>query len=456
MASEAKTRDTIFISYATTDCAELANWLAVKLTLEGYKIWIDKRALKGGDNFIKDIEDTIKNDSFRFLALMSPGAIMRNNPKRERALASQTRDQLGIENFIIPIRAHASFEPRNLDFYTTDHQMIDFTTNWAVGLRTLLSTLSDVGAPKIYKGEGAVLKSLIDIDATAEFVEERLWSNDLPILQIPNRFYVYSFMGNCPSTREHSWAAWRLRGTSDYIAFRPPPFDKGYRFQEVEVVSWQELGSYRGILTANIIKSLVKKEIENDCIWRGMRYTMDGRKIFFPRGAVPNDRISFQGHKGNTWIQTVSDRKYLAASDGRGLGHLAPSFKVIINDEKSFALRINIGLHITFTNETPVPGSRIPGRRKVYTQTWFNHAWLSRVEAVSCWLAGNEISRDIFRYKGEALTISSRLKSFAVNRGIDETKFSKNCDDNQNFDEATNVILMRPKGKDDVDESANL
>lgn len=124
------TRDTLMICYATDDSEELAIWLAVKLTLAGYKIWLDKLALVGGRPFIKDIENVIKDRACRVLALMSPASIIRPNPKRERALASQVRDKLHIEDFIIPIRAHPQFRSTDLDFYTTDHQWIDMSGDW--------------------------------------------------------------------------------------------------------------------------------------------------------------------------------------------------------------------------------------------------------------------------------------------------------------------------------------
>lgn len=442
------------ISYATTDSGELATWLAVKLTTAGYRVWLDKLSLKGGRPFIKDIEDVIKDRACRVLALMSPEAIKRPNPRRERSIASQMRDQLKVDDFIIPIRAHADFKSSDLDFYTTDHQWIDMTGNWAGGFKALLATLSEAQVPKTTAKDHAILDQLIDVDARAEWKEERLWSNLLPILNIPEQLYVYSFTGKRPGTGDIDWAAWHIRQSNDYISFRPPPLEEGYDFKEVEAFQWRQEDSFRGIPSANIVKSLIKKEIEYDCVRRGMRFTIDGKKLFFPRGAAPKDRIAFDGYDGRTWIQTVSDRKYLAASDGRCLGHLAPSFRVDFSDPDKPALRINLALHITFTNEKPVPASRIPGRRKNFTQSWFNHEWLSRTEAVASWLTGGQADREYFRYRNDSLILASRLCSYEVNRGIDEAKLGKASE--LITEEGANVIPFKRIGEEAIDESAGL
>lgn len=52
-------RDTIFISHATPEDNEFTIWLASRLELLGYKVWIDKNELLGGEVFWADIEDVI-------------------------------------------------------------------------------------------------------------------------------------------------------------------------------------------------------------------------------------------------------------------------------------------------------------------------------------------------------------------------------------------------------------
>lgn len=53
-------RDTIFIGHATPEDNEFTIWLASRLELLGYKVWIDKKELLGGETFWETIESAIK------------------------------------------------------------------------------------------------------------------------------------------------------------------------------------------------------------------------------------------------------------------------------------------------------------------------------------------------------------------------------------------------------------
>ena len=64
-------RDTIFISHATPEDNEFTIWLASRLELMGYKVWIDKRNLLGGEVFWNDIENAITIDAVKFLLVYS-------------------------------------------------------------------------------------------------------------------------------------------------------------------------------------------------------------------------------------------------------------------------------------------------------------------------------------------------------------------------------------------------
>jgi len=44
-------RDTLFISHATPQDNDFAIWLASRLEMLGYKTWIDKNGLLGGEKF---------------------------------------------------------------------------------------------------------------------------------------------------------------------------------------------------------------------------------------------------------------------------------------------------------------------------------------------------------------------------------------------------------------------
>ena len=60
-------KDTIFISHATPEDNDFTIWLASRLELLGYEVWLDKNALLGGEKLWETIDNTIRNKSIKFL-----------------------------------------------------------------------------------------------------------------------------------------------------------------------------------------------------------------------------------------------------------------------------------------------------------------------------------------------------------------------------------------------------
>lgn len=102
-------KDTIFISHATPEDNVFTRWLGSKLELAGYKVWHDLARLKGGDTFWEKIESAIRNDSFRFLAVVSTVAVGKSGVKDEWAVAATIEKSL--PGFVIPLRIdHFDFQ----------------------------------------------------------------------------------------------------------------------------------------------------------------------------------------------------------------------------------------------------------------------------------------------------------------------------------------------------------
>ena len=58
-------RDTILITHANPEDNRFARWLAGRLTTAGYKVWVDVRALRGGDDFWDKIEHVLRKRGLR-------------------------------------------------------------------------------------------------------------------------------------------------------------------------------------------------------------------------------------------------------------------------------------------------------------------------------------------------------------------------------------------------------
>ncbi len=75
----------LFISYAIEDGC-FADWLALKLASEGFKVWYDRLKLLGGESYPHDITEAIQNKTFRLIAILSHNSINKENPRKERTL----------------------------------------------------------------------------------------------------------------------------------------------------------------------------------------------------------------------------------------------------------------------------------------------------------------------------------------------------------------------------------
>ena len=82
-------KDTIFISHATPTDNIFATWLATKLELCGYKVWVDLNDLAPSVDFWNTIDQTIRNDAVKFIFVMSNASIDPNRDGVQKELAAE-------------------------------------------------------------------------------------------------------------------------------------------------------------------------------------------------------------------------------------------------------------------------------------------------------------------------------------------------------------------------------
>src|SRR2546426_10211359 len=121
-------RDHLFLSYATEDWG-FVEWLALRLTSEGYRVWCDRFKLLGGESYPRDIDAAIKDRTFRFLTVLSHHSVKKTNPLKERTLALNLARERK-ENFVIPINLDG-LSPSDLDWMVSDLTFISFHLSWA-------------------------------------------------------------------------------------------------------------------------------------------------------------------------------------------------------------------------------------------------------------------------------------------------------------------------------------
>src|SRR5690348_14626771 len=131
--------DTIFISHANPENNYFAAWLASKLRLCGYKVWVDVSDVTPGKYFNRDYEITILNATVKFLAVITEEYITKaqktDSGVMNEILAARTKKD--VDDFIIPLRLGSiSYDAFPVGIRGRD--TVDFSANWAIGLKKLI------------------------------------------------------------------------------------------------------------------------------------------------------------------------------------------------------------------------------------------------------------------------------------------------------------------------------
>ena len=147
-------KDTVFISHATPADNTFAAWLATKLELCGYNVWVDINNLSPSVDFWNTIEQTIRNEAVKFIFVASAASIDsgRDGVQKELAVADKVRRQF--PNFIVPVRIDdINFNDFPVEILRLN--AIDFYNDWAKGLDALLKHFSDENIPKLNSNSGS-------------------------------------------------------------------------------------------------------------------------------------------------------------------------------------------------------------------------------------------------------------------------------------------------------------
>ncbi|MCA9176847.1 MAG: toll/interleukin-1 receptor domain-containing protein, partial [Planctomycetales bacterium] len=97
-------RQVVFVSHANPEDNAFATWLTLRLTREGYRVWCDVVKLRGGDDFWRNIEVAIRENTRRFIFVTSRASNQKPGTLQELAVAAGVARQLNEPRFIIPIK----------------------------------------------------------------------------------------------------------------------------------------------------------------------------------------------------------------------------------------------------------------------------------------------------------------------------------------------------------------
>lgn len=404
-------RDTIFISHATPEDNDFTIWLASRLQMLGYKVWIDKTALIGGEKFWEEIDQTIRNKAVKVLLIYSKNICQKDeagNPVagklkdgiyKEYSLAESIAKQDNISDFIILVNNDGI--NYNMFIGADRLNQIPFYENWADGLKQLQKKLVKdkvINSPEIastdftewFQSQYIAPNPIIE-------KKELYYSNILPITRLPDSFYIHQF-------RSEAEAKLLLQQHKQYPLFRIANHVSCFEADLLYNVSGEntvtvtpekiyEIGirevlmGYEGDKfpthrdSENYLKSLLKQTFHQIMKNRGMFwYEMSNKKLayFYTPANLQSLKVKFEfpfrkGPKAKT-------KNLIGVYKKIWKWHYAISVKPILSPILGFSLKS----HLTFTKDgfevwrndkKQIDTDKIQSHRRSKGKTFFNEEW---------------------------------------------------------------------------------
>ena len=385
-------RQSIFISHATPEDNGFVRWLGARLELAGFSVWHDLGRLKGGDHFWDKIEKAIREESFRFLAVVSKASVNKQGVKDEWAVAATVEKSL--PGFVIPVRID-DYDFSLLPIGIHRKNVIDFASGWHRGLAALIDTLADAKAPNVSEPdprsarhwlaemkEGAILRT----DA-----KESLDSTWLSVMSLPPTLETARILGReheIKLTDENRRMPWfehedRIVGFArgaDLVLL----MSKSVMLEAANAVdseSFIESGSTLGGKTVTRwearkrVANLVRQawELAMEAKGFGIHEQSGGRKVFYVTPKLTGGRgeyVSFVDVDGRKRRKALNGRSEKKKANWAYAVGMVPAF-----DDP---WRIELRSTIVFTDDEGKPmnsAARAQRLRMSFCRSWWNDRW---------------------------------------------------------------------------------
>jgi hypothetical protein len=404
-------RDTIFLSHATPDDNDFTIWLASRLKMLGYKVWIDKTALIGGEKFWEEIDQTIRNKAAKVLLVYTdsicqkdkngeiiPGKL-KDGVYKEFSLAESIAKQNKIDDFIILLNKEGV--DYNLFIGADRLNQIPFSENWANGFSQLtkklikdnILTVPNLGSQEFihwfqyeYITPNPIIKK-----------SELYYSNVWPIPKLPKSFFIHQFRSeeqaahfykqNCP---------YPLSKISNYISsFEGDLLYRSENENEIEayperIIEITIADIFKGIETSefptqrdieNHFKSLLKQVFHRLMKNRGMFwYEMANKKLayFYTPANLTGGKVKFEfPHRRRGKNKT---KNLIGVYKKIWKWHYAISVRPILSPILGFSLKSHLafttdGFKVWKNEKEEVEKDKIHSHRRSKGKTFFNEEW---------------------------------------------------------------------------------
>ena len=119
-------RQALFISHANPEDNEFTIWLGSRLSGAGYEVWADVFKVRGGEDWARILEDSLRERACKVLMVGTPWGVKKQGVRNEIQIASEVAKKINDREFIIPLRLQHYDSP----FQIVQAQYIDFLNGW--------------------------------------------------------------------------------------------------------------------------------------------------------------------------------------------------------------------------------------------------------------------------------------------------------------------------------------
>jgi TIR domain len=462
--TEAPVRTTVFVTHAAPEDNEFALWISSKLAAAGYRVWVDQRRLRGGDDFWDEIDRVLRTHAIKQVVVFTRH-VTKPGVKKELAIGDIVRRRLADPKFVIPIRSDGiAFDDAPPELIRTD--ILNAYPNWHDCLGPLFEAIEDAEVPRDPQPDAEVLRSIINArEHGRRFVVERPEAvlTNWFALTLPQRIRYYQFDGT-----QAQMKAWLTDCRAPHVSplrlaasfLDPPAFamassfalntPTAYDVPLTDFISGIDLGPYQERFPAlNDVANLLRQHFEAVARHRGLlsvQFANGETGWFFPDGLIENKRVSFISPDGRR-IARVLSGKFKALR-----WHVCLLARPRLTPIPIYRIHANIVL--TRDGKTPLPGDKTHERRRRLTKSWWNDVWRDRLLAAVHFLGDSasviEIptGNDRFKFATWPITLD-----FPVSYDTDDPPMPREEDEEGTI--TTNPELDDPRGEllDDEDDS---
>lgn len=388
-------REIIFVSHANPEDNEFTRWISLRLASLGYGVWSDVTRLLGGEDFWDDIERAIRENTVKFLYVLSQSSNHKIGSLKELKVAQSVQSTLKLQDFVIPLKIDdLSFADTNIELSRLN--AIDFSTGWAGGLKQLVGKLEKDRVPKHPNFGPNAVRTWWENSLASEnglVSEPDIHLSNWFRVQLPEHIYVHKLMGLYGGDPEFTFPTKPKQ--NGLVTFAPASdLKEGLGTLQVQATvkiptnEFLHQGDRDEVKeNRNTVTSFLRQAWELYASSRKLNaYQMSSNRnaYYFDLTNLPEPEVKFKGVGGRQSRRGLMG--YATMTKGKRHWHFAISSQPAVHPEPMLMLKS----HVLFSDDGIAlwdSPKRMHKARRSQCKQWWNDDWRDRLMASVSWLA---------------------------------------------------------------------